>query len=180
MQASMQRLEDQSPRRSGLRYWALAAVALILISLVGFVVARAYPLIRHRRVTERMEIAILKLAVNRPPELTDDQWAYCIAWTWNLNANYGTHPSYVPTDDLERVARGLEQRIDHGPRLATIDWVWDQYIKACPRARSYEQFRPTAPENKAAFEAGEHGGNSLSWFRSNYEQRVAQRAGAGG
>lgn len=154
----------------------VAPAAVFLIGLVGLMIANGYPLVRHRRATERMECAILALAVNRPSELTDDQWAYCIAWTWNLHANYGTHPSYVPTDDLERIATGLEEQIRQGPGLATIDWVWDQVMTAYPPARHYEQYRPTASENKAAFEAGDHGGNSLGWFRSQYKQRIAQKS----
>ena len=150
----------------------LVTVFAILACIAGFIFANIYPFIRHGRVRDRMETAILKLAVARPPDLTDDQWAYCIFWTWNLQGNYGSVPSYVPTADLERIAAGLERRIERGVSVQTIDWVWDQYIQAFPDAASYNHHRPTAPRNRARFEAGDHGGNPLSVWRADYERRV--------
>ena len=172
----MQRIEDQSPNRSRMRFWPFGVVALILISLVLFLLANVYLMSRHRRASARMATAIYKLSVSRPPELTDAQWAYCIAWTLRLNENYGSYP-YVSTHDLGRIAEGLEERIGRGPDLTTIDWVWDQYIEAYPPASTYERFRPTSPQNRAEFQGGGNGVYPLSWFRSQYQQTVAQQKG---
>jgi hypothetical protein len=121
-----------------------------------------------------MDVAVLRLAEHCPAELTDDQWAYCVMWTWNLHRNFGTSHTYVPTRDLARIERELQTRIDNGVDLATIDWIWDHYIQSYPRARNYDHYRPTAPHNKEAFEAGHHGGNPLSQWRADYKKEVAQ------
>ena len=81
----------------------------------------AYPLFRHRPVADRMDLAILRLAEDCPPELTEDQWAYCVAWTWNLHCNYGLFPNYVSTSDLDLIEQELQQRLDNGADLATIE-----------------------------------------------------------
>ncbi|HUG19433.1 MAG TPA: hypothetical protein VMM56_10670 [Planctomycetaceae bacterium] len=122
-----------------------------------------------------METAITRLALHRPSDLTDDQWAYCILYTWNLHTGYGGVPSYVPTDDLERIVAEFETRIDAGPDLATIDWLWEEYFRAYPRARNYNKYWPTSPDYLARFEAGDHGGYPLSYWRSKYEQRIGNK-----
>lgn len=167
---------DKTRSRRLLRRFGLPAVTLlVVICLISYVLAKVYPFIRHGHVADRMDIAILRLTETRPPELTDDQWAYCITRTWNLHCNYGLIPSYVPTHELERIERELQRRIDTGPDLATIDWIWDQYIQCCPRAKDYEHYRPTARHNKAQFEAGSHAGNPLSIWRAKYKEQVAQQ-----
>ena len=120
-------------------------------------------------------MTILQLAESVHPGLTDDQWAYCITWTSLFHKNYGMSPVFVPTGDLVRIHRELQSRIEHGTDLTTIDWIWDQYIKAHPRAAAYERFRPTAPANLADFEAGVIGGNPLSELRADYKRLVEGR-----
>ncbi len=151
----------------------VTAMISVVMSLWLWLIA---PLDRHRAASQETEIAILSLATKRPPELTPDQWAYCILWTWNLHCNFGQTPA-IPTQDLDQIASGLQERVEQGPDLATIDWVWDQYMESYPPARSYEHFRPTAPENQDAFQAGAHGGNPLGSHQSEYQRRVAQRGG---
>lgn len=149
-------------------------MTLIVVCLVGYVAVEVYPFVRHRHVADRMDIAVLRLAENCPPELTDDQWVYCVTWTWNLHCNFGLVPDYASTPDLVRIERELQERIDNGAGLATIDWIWDQYIQSYPATRDYDHFRPTAPNNKPEFEAGNHGGNPLSQWRADYKREVAQ------
>ena len=120
-----------------------------------------------------METAITRLAFHCPSDLTDDQWAYCILWTWNLHGNYGVVPDFIPTADLQRIVEQFEAKIDAGPSLATIDWLWDEYYRSVPGAHEYERYRPTSPANQ--LEAGTRGSYPLSWWRSEYEQRVAKR-----
>ncbi len=151
-------------------------MVVIVACFVGYVIVKIAPYERHRPVAEKMSVAVLRLSEDRPADLTDDQWAYCITWTWNLHSNYGLVHSYVSTRDLERIERELHARIDNGADLGTIDWIWDQYVQSYPRARHYNHFRPTSPENKESFEAGAHGGNSLSEWRAEYRRRAAELA----
>jgi hypothetical protein len=131
------------------------------------------PLQLHSAAAKRMDRAIARLADKCPAGLTDDQWAYCIVWTWNLNSNYG-HFNFVPTEDLLRIEEELQRRIDAGADVATIDWIWDEYVRAYPRAANYEHFRPTDGRNKADFEAGAHDGYPLSFWRTMYGKLAAQ------
>ena len=122
-----------------------------------------------------MENSILRLAETLPSGLTEDEWAYCIYWTWNLNANFGSALDYVPTNDLERICRGLEDRINRGADLTTIDWVWDQFTKAYPPASAYEKYRPTSAQNATALRTTAMTDESLSYFRSEYQRRRARQ-----
>ena len=122
---------------------------------------------------QKMETTIMRLAVSGPADLTDDQWAYCIVWTWNLHCACGTHPSLLPTAELTRLVAELQAKIDAGPNLATIDWFWDEYIRLASGAHNYSHFRPTSPHNRSDFEAGAHGGHPISTWRCDYEERVA-------
>ncbi len=149
------------------------AVISVVISLWAWLIS---PMTRHRIVRDEMEVAILSLAATCPPELTADQWAYCIGWTWNLHSNYGYYQA-ISTHDLDQIASGLQERVDQGPDLATIDWVWDQYMESYSPARHYEHYRPTAPENQDAFQSGAHGGNPLGSHQRGYQRRVRQRGG---
>ena len=166
------------PTGSGRRYFLyglMIAAAVVLFAFSGFMYWQLLQFRRHRQASDRMEIAIARLAFHRPGHLTDDQWAYCILLTWNLHSNYGVIPQYLPTDDLERIVAELEAKIEAGPDLATIDWLWDEYFKAYPRARNYDHWRPTLPANRSQFEAGAHGGYPLSHWRSEYKRMVSHR-----
>lgn len=114
----------------------------------------------------------MRLSLSCPNELSDDQWVYCIVWTWNLHSNYGLLPGYIPTSDLQRIVEEFESKINAGPNLTTIDWFWDEYFLAAPLAHNYEHWRPTSPANKTQFQTGAHGGNPLLDWRAQYEQRV--------
>lgn len=120
-----------------------------------------------------MEAAILKLSLKVPPEFTESQWAYCIHWTWQLHSNYG-HESYTPTVALERMSAELLVRIDAGADRKTIDWFWDEYLQACPKAEQYQRFRPTIPGNRGDLEAG-MGDNTLGGFQSGYRERTGEK-----
>ena len=125
-------------------YCLLGALFLLLAFLAGFIAFNAYKFHRHRAVSEKMDLAILRLSVKCPAGLTEVQWAYCVSWTWNLHVNYGGVPGYLPTDHLDRIADELNHRIDRGADLSTIDWIWDEYIRAYPRVRAYNHYRPTS------------------------------------
>ncbi len=134
-------------------YCLLGALFLPLAFFGGFLLFKMYEFNRHHAVSEKMNLAILRLSVVCPPGLTEDQWAYCITWTWMMHGNYGSVPSYVPTDELDRIGDELNHKIDHGADLTTIDWIWDEYIKAYPRVRVFNHYRPTSAENKEQLRA---------------------------
>ncbi len=151
---------------------------ILLVLMVAFpcmyVGACVYRIHRHRAVYDRMETAIARMALRPPSDVTDDQWAYCMLRTWNLHTNYGGD-DYIPTRDLQRIVEEFEVKIDAGPSLSTIDWLWDAYSRSAPRAHNYERYRPTSAVNRSELEAGNHGGNPLSWWRTEYERRVSRR-----
>ena len=150
----------------------LAAILLVATPCV-YVSVHIYRYKRHGRVSDRMQTAIARLALHRPDDLTDDQWAYCILWTSNLHCNCGVVPDFIPTDELQRIVEEFEAKIDAGPSLATIDWLWDEYHRSS--SVDYQRWRPTSADNRSQFEAGAHSGNPLSHWRSEYEQLTTER-----
>ncbi len=119
-----------------------------------------------------MKRAITRLAFHCPDDLTDKQWVYCIHWTWNLHGNCGVIPDYIPTNDLQRIVEEFETKIDAGPNLATIDWLWDEYDRSS--SIGYERFRPTSAENWAQLETWYYR-DELSWWQSEYERMAAEK-----
>jgi len=152
---------------------AVLTVVLVFVAMLIFEFVRVQ---RHRCAAERMSTTILSLSEQRPPEVTADQWAFCLFWAWNLHANYGMHPSYVPTDDLVEIEKVLRRKIDSGVDLELFDWLWDEYIRAYPRAANYNQWRPTAEHNREQFESGAHGGNPLSYWQKEYREAAEAEA----
>jgi hypothetical protein len=159
-------------RRIGIGVTLVAAL-IIVVWLRGLELAGRARWERHGRVSDRMEMAILRLAFHRPSDLTDEQWAYCIGWTVNLHHNFGVIPDWFPTDELERVAEQLEAEIDAGPSLATIDRIWDEYCREVTiTLGGHERYRPTSPDNRAAFDRSRR---SLSWYQAEYQRRLAEK-----
>jgi hypothetical protein len=135
---------------------------------------------RHRRSYQNMELAIMKLADNPPADLAEHQWSYCIYNTWRLHGEFGgvcrDYPGdyYISSADLDRIAAELLVKIEAGPNRATIDWFWDEYLRAAPRAH-YEVWRPTSPANRKELEAGACEITRLSWWRSEYKRLSAAK-----
>jgi hypothetical protein len=121
----------------------IRAVALVpMICFLGLFSVGLYRAIRHQQARAEMETAITRLAMRCPPDIADEQWEICIFWTRKLHEDYGEN-GYAPTDDLERITRQLNNRLEVGPDVSTIDWLWDQYIEMDPRAAAYEKVRAT-------------------------------------
>ncbi|MDB5391113.1 MAG: hypothetical protein JWM11_6759 [Planctomycetaceae bacterium] len=156
-------------------YFVRRCLIGLALAAIAYVASLAWPTYLHRRACEKLDIEVLRLAVNRPEDLTDDQWAYCVTYTWIMHSNYGSIEYYISTSDLEQLADELHDKIDAGPDLATIDWFWDAYLQAAPRSQSLKNFRPTAPSNRDALKAGGHGGNPLSQWRRDYEKRTGHK-----
>ena len=157
--------------KSRLRPIAVAGFFPLLFVLIGvwFYLSQVAPRQRHRKVADRMSLTILSLAEKRPAELTEDQWAFCVMWAWNLHNNYGLVPEYVPTAELERIETHFRVKIDQGVDVRLFDWLWDEYIQAYPGASFYNHWRPSADHNREAFGSGNHSGNPLSEWQQRYK-----------
>ncbi|MBC8290143.1 MAG: hypothetical protein H8E37_07480 [Planctomycetes bacterium] len=152
----------------------LSTLAVFLAAPIAMLVVEFGSMRRHRNVAERMSVTILSLSEHRPPNVTEDQWAFCLLQAWNLHSNYGGVPSYVPTDDLIEIEKGLRKKIDEGVDLTLFDWLWDEYIRAYPRAANYNKWRPTSEMHKEQFESGAHGGNPLPYWQKRYRETAAE------
>ncbi len=97
------------------------------------------------RTGKQIERAILKLSTKCPADVSRERWAHCIAWTWQLHTNYGPY-SYWDRDERQRFIEELEQRVNGHVDMATIDWIWDQYVESTTGGRDYDGYRPTVPE----------------------------------
>lgn len=156
--------------RVGIRFVAVLIVTL----LCAYFGAHMYRSLRHTRVSDRMQMAIARLALTCPSGLAEHQWSYCIYWTWNLHCNYGIISSYVPTEDLQRIVAEFEKKIDAGASLATIDWLWDEYYRSFSGARDYERYRPTSLDKLSELDAEFLGPYTLDWWRSKYDQKMSR------
>jgi hypothetical protein len=163
-------------------FWSAVVIAMLVTPfLVKFAIS-VWELKRHHPVKDKMDLAILRLSLECPQGLSDNQWAYCVCWTWILHGNYGCLPCYVPTEDLERIAAELNQRIDLGADSETINWIWDQYILAYPRIAVHEDWRPTGPERKEEFDLLKDNAPSLDpnseasllHWRERYWEKLAE------
>ena len=166
---------------SSVWFWCLLFAALVSPFVIE-VGKTWWKITRHRPVRAKMELAILRLSLECPEGVSENQWGYCITWTWIMQGNFGSMGGHVPTDDLDRIADELNRRIDAGADLQTIDWIWDQYILAYPRiARYSESYRPTGPNQKEQFDqlADDAPVNdyNLSEWRQLYHQKLAEIEG---
>lgn len=133
------------PTASAVRRWP--HLDLAIVCLIGLCLFGAVGLIMHRYSVHmswfrRIQFDILRLARKRPDSATPAQWAQCLATTWNLHQNYGP-PGYFAEDRREEFAAELERRLGGVVTLDTVDWIWDEYERYAPRAKSYDRFRPT-------------------------------------
>ena len=96
----------------------------------------------HYRWYQQVGCLIKDFAPRRPPGVSRAQWALCLSHTWNLHNNFGGGERWTVTD-RDTFIRELRNRLRGEVRLETIDWFWDAYTTAVPRARSYLHYRPT-------------------------------------
>lgn len=150
-----------------------AIVAIVVVAgLIAKFASEVWAWKRHGAAVDELDVAILRLAEHSPPELTDDQWAYCVMWTLNLHSNY----SYICRDTpaVRQLTRDVHARIDDGVDITDIDWIWDRYFELIPRAKNYDHFRPTAEANAEGLQRGDHGNNPLSSFQEKYREKLAE------
>lgn len=161
------------------RLWKLIIFCILAVPILAWFLSTRAEWQRRKLASAKMQLAILRLSLKCPDGLSEAQWAYCVAWTMNLHGNYGSWPvpGHVPTEDLNRIADELNRRIDLGADLGTIDWVWDQYFLAYPRAAHYNNYRPTGEENRAEFEGLKHNeftSTPLAELQQDYQRGLAE------
>ena len=122
-----------------LRAVILGAFLVFLVLLVVWI-TRAWS---HRRAYRQVQLAVLRLATNRPPDVPEDRWTYCVHWTWNLHCGYSYR---FETEELRRFADELNRKLDRPVKIDVIDWIWDEYLRYEPSSRSDAHHRPTSRE----------------------------------
>ena len=100
------------------------------------------------RTDKQMQRAILQLATKCPADVSRERWAHCIGWTWQLHGNYGPYWHW-DQDERQGFIEELEQRVNGPVDMATIDWIWNQYVEHADGGENYEGYRPTRPESLA-------------------------------
>lgn len=149
-----------------LRFAFVMAFMMMILAAGGWFVREHYRMQRHGRSYNAMELALLRLAVNPPDDVTEDRWAFCVHWAWNLNANYGGL-TYISTESLDQLRADLDARVESGPDLSTINWYWDAYEAAAPRSNRYRHYHPLAPDNEMWSPNGSY---SLDEWRQRYRE----------
>jgi hypothetical protein len=146
-------------RRSlaGWRTWftlrrLIFGLAILAISgVAGRICFVLFEVQRHRVWYRSVEERIIRLADKRPADVSPNQWAYYLYWTWNLHCNYGAI-RWLPQEDQGRFLSEFDRRLSGKVDLTTIDWIWDEYVKHSPGSIHYsDRFRPTNPENIRAW-----------------------------
>jgi len=120
---------------------AVAGVAVLLL-LAGFVEGLTRPIRSHNRGYERVQRALMSLKNRRPPEVSEQRWAYAVGWTLNALGNCGSYPAVGPYA-MEGLADELEGKLRGEVDMGTIDRVWDEFVRISPVGKSYDRFRPT-------------------------------------
>lgn len=90
----------------------------------------------------KVECLIKQIGRQRPPGISDKQWAQCILHTWNLHTNYGGRFDWN-AESRNRFIKEFRERLREQDGLKTINWFWDAYIAAVPRGHRYLRYRPT-------------------------------------
>ncbi len=124
----------------------------------------AWALQSHRAWYRDVENRIVMLADRCPPGISHAQWAYCLHWTWNLHANYGTIGDWNP-DDRVSFLNEFDQRLNSDVDLNSIAWIWDEYSQQSPGARHYDEvYRPTDEIHVRDFFTGQESNYNLNWL----------------
>jgi hypothetical protein len=150
------------PASSFLRYGCLTIAAALAIGCALLLTYITAIRSRHMKWYHAVERRIVELADKRLEGVTPEQWAYCLDTTWNLHVNFGAYDYFDPKrrdEFLAEFGRRLARPID----LATIDWIWDQYVEHAHARHYSESYRPTDPVHLRQFAAGQHGDGPHLW-----------------
>lgn len=134
-----------------------ASLLLAVCAITGgavFWVRVVEPARRHSAFCRAVEVELKTLASKRPPGVTRDQWHNIVAWTRNAHGNTLVASPMIPRGEQERFLAELRERLAGPVTLATIDWIWDEFVRLAPGwGPSYsEKWRPTCPKKLQEFE----------------------------
>src|SRR5579872_6564332 len=127
------------------------------MSVLGTAVTFAWLVYRahvHREWQQRVQVLILRLARNRPADVTPEYWTKCVLWTLKLHGEYGSL-SYWPSEGRQPLIRDLERHLAEPVTLHTIDEIWEDYMRHAPRARPYLKYLPTTPQIQEGYSTDE-------------------------
>ena len=156
-----------------LRYRMRRAVCWVFVILAGALCAYLGPIFykasRHSTEYKRLETTIHGLSFHCPEDVTGAQWTNCILWSHQLVGNCASTASSMPTSEVQRIQEELETKINGGPDLETIDWLWDELVRYS--MIDYQQYRPTLPDNKVKPSEFDNWEDELLWLQKEYEAR---------
>lgn len=125
---------------------SIVVVALLAGALALYVLVYA-PLAAHTQWSDRMRANLEVLRAKRPPDVSPDDWDDAVARTINLHANVGGIPGSVDLEEAGAFADELERRLLRDVTFATVDWVWDEYVRFSKIGQSYsDRWRPVRPD----------------------------------
>ncbi len=132
----------------------LALAACVIAGGVVDWVRVVEPVRRHSAFCRAVKAELRTLVHKRPPGITRKQWHHIVAWTWNAHANTLVATPLIPPAEMNRFLAELRERLAGPVTLATIDWIWDAFVRLAPGwGPNYSQkWRPTSPEKLREFE----------------------------
>ncbi len=135
--------------RSGFK--CLFVLVIVASALLAFWALVLEPNIPDLEWDNSVLTGIRELRENRPPDVPQGQWNFMVDWTLNLHANCGAY-QWANRKQRWQFLEEFERRL-HGPvDPATIDWIWDEYVRHAKNGKSYsDRYRPTrSPDLKRA------------------------------
>ena len=137
---------------------ALVAVCVLSGAAVAFLFIALKPIHEHRRWYDRVSVDLFSLADKRPPDVPPGQWEFMVSWTINLHGNCGSSHTSVDPDQMWPFQEELERRLEGPVTVATIDWIWDEYVRITKVGRRYEErYRPTHSPDLQNAQPGQFG-----------------------
>ena len=122
------------------------SVSLLAVVVIGSVATFCWYIESRLANYRHIEFLIARLGTVRPDNLSESQWSGCVYWTWQLHTNYGGD-HYFDHKASCKFADRFQQQFDGRISLATIDWIWEQYIEHTVGGQRYSDlYRPTTPE----------------------------------
>jgi hypothetical protein len=133
-------------------WWLIVAGILLVGGAFAFWLLLLEPIHSHDQWFRRVRAHIVALADKRPLEVSPGQWEFAVGWTINLHANCGAAHTWVNRVEAGPFAEELERRSQGPVSLATIDWIWDEYVRMTEGGQSYsDKYRPTrSPDRELA------------------------------
>ncbi|NQT35958.1 MAG: hypothetical protein HQ581_00625 [Planctomycetes bacterium] len=124
----------------------LTVVALISILLSAY---RGIIVPHHRFVSthKRIETSVDRLSNRSPAGVTPAKWDDSVWWAHEAVGCGLALPEYIQDmPRYHRFADELEERLDGEVDMATIDWIWDEYVAISVDGQDFaESHRPTGP-----------------------------------